>query len=94
MKALILKPATTEVAVEEIPVPEPAEGEVLIRVRAIALNPVDEVYATHPIAQQEKRVVGTDFAGEVVGSHDGLAQSTDERTRTGARVAGFLQGGT
>ncbi|KAJ6444611.1 ABC transporter [Purpureocillium lavendulum] len=78
--------------VEEIPRPTPGPGEVLIRVHAVALNPVDEIYVSHPIATQEKRVVGTDFAGIVEGVSADLASSSDPRAKPGTRVAGFLQG--
>ncbi len=93
MKALVLTTAKRQAVVEEIPRPTPGPGEVLIRVRAVALNPVDELYVSNPIATQEKRVVGTDFAGVVEGAGSDLADSSDPRTRPGTRVAGFLQGG-
>ncbi|POR36314.1 Zinc-type alcohol dehydrogenase-like protein C2E1P3.01 [Tolypocladium paradoxum] len=92
MKGLVLTPSRREAKVEELPKPTPGPGEVLIHVRAVALNPVDEIYVSSPIAVQDKRVVGTDFAGVVEGVSPELANSADPRTRTGARVAGFLQG--
>lgn len=93
MKALVLTPSTREAAVRELSRPIPGVGEVLIRVHAVALNPVDSLYVSHPIAIQEYRVIGTDFAGIVVGASPELARSPDPRTTSGARVAGFLQGG-
>lgn len=92
VKALILDPTTSEVTLRNIPKPTPATGEVLIRVRAIALNPVDGLFIAHPIATSD-RVIGLDFAGVVEGAASDLETSTDKRTQTGARVAGFLQGG-
>ncbi|KEY71180.1 hypothetical protein S7711_02293 [Stachybotrys chartarum IBT 7711] len=41
----------------------------------------------------EHRVIGTDFAGVVVGASAGLHGLTDVRTKNGTRVAGFAQGG-
>ncbi|KAI1379009.1 GroES-like protein [Hypoxylon crocopeplum] len=89
MRALVLRPKDGTINVEEVEKPVPGPTELLIRVGAVALNPVDWMYATHPIAAQEQRVVGTDFAGMVVGKGEGL---DDERIKIGARVAGFLQG--
>ncbi|RMJ10755.1 hypothetical protein CDV36_009632 [Fusarium kuroshium] len=92
MKALVLTPRTRSAAVEDIPRPIPKLGEVLIRVKAIALNPVDQLYVSMPIATQEKRVIGTDFAGVVVEVSPELGGSSDPRAKPGTRVAGFLQG--
>ena len=78
MKALVLKTAARTASVKEVPRPVPGPGEVLIRVHAVALNPVDQIH----------------FAGVVVGRGEGLSgASGDARTVDGARVAGFVQGG-
>ncbi|QYT00317.1 PKS_ER domain-containing protein [Trichoderma simmonsii] len=92
MKALVLTSATKDVSVQELPIPEPGNGEVLIRVHAVALNPVDAIYAVHPIAEQEQRIIGTDFAGVITAVGPDLGSSSDLRTKVGARVAGFHQG--
>lgn len=91
-RALILTPETRTVTLKSIPVPELKPGEVLVKVRAIALNPIDSLYVEHPIAVQE-RVIGTDFAGDVVAAAEDLASNSDPRTKKGTRVSGFLQGG-
>lgn len=93
MKGLVLTTATRTVRLSDVPTPVPGHGELLIKVHAVALNPVDEHYVFHPIATQEQRIIGTDFAGVVVGIGAGLADSADSRAVVGARVAGFLQGG-
>jgi len=94
MKALVLKTAARTASVKEVPRPVPGPGEVLIRVHAVALNPVDQIHFAGPIAAQDERVMGTDFAGVVVGRGEGLSgASGDARTVDGARVAGFVQGG-
>lgn len=67
MKALVLTPSTATAAVHDIPRPVPGPGEVLIRVQAVAINPVDHIYFEDSIATQDQRVLGVDFAGEVVG---------------------------
>ncbi|KAH6604432.1 hypothetical protein Trco_007878 [Trichoderma cornu-damae] len=92
MKALVLTPAANDVSIRELPIPEPRDGEVLIRVHAVALNPVDAIYAVHPIAEQEHRVIGTDFAGMITAVGPDLGSSSDLRAKIGARVAGFHQG--
>lgn len=93
MKALVLTTATRTTAAQEVALPTPGPGEILVRVHAIALNPVDTVYTSNPIAAQPQRVVGTDFAGVVVEAATDLATFSDARTKPGARVSGFLQGG-
>lgn len=94
MKALVLKTAARTASVKDVPQPVPGPGEVLIRVHAVALNPVDQIHFAGPIAAQDERVMGTDFAGVVVGRGEGLGgASGDARTVDGARVAGFVQGG-
>ncbi|KAF3940386.1 Zeta-crystallin [Dactylella cylindrospora] len=92
MKALTLIPSTREATVRDIPRPVPGPGEILIHVHAVALNPVDAYYVSNPIATQERRVVGTDFAGVVIAASSDLAGSSDPRTKANTRIAGFLQG--
>jgi len=58
--------------VMELPVPEPGEGEVLVRIRAVGVNPVDwkirEGYLKDLFPHRFPLVLGWDMAGEVVGS--------------------------
>ncbi|KAM0281760.1 hypothetical protein ACHAO9_010603 [Fusarium lateritium] len=92
MKAFVLNASLRTVKVENLDRPTPSAGEILVRVRAIAQNPVDELYVTSPIAGQEKRIIGTDFAGVVVEAGSGVEGPSDSRVKLGARVAGFQQG--
>jgi len=88
MRALLLDADAKTASVQEIDVPKPGHGEVLIRVKAIALNPVDALYVFNPLGRSG-RTVGSDFAGIVVGDGGGdVAVDLDP----GTRVAGFLQG--
>ncbi|KAK1523897.1 uncharacterized protein CCOS01_08984 [Colletotrichum costaricense] len=81
------------VAVQDIPAPEPGPREILVRVRAVALNHVDALYTNKPIAAQEYRVVGSDFAGEVASVGTDIQNIDDPRVKIGTHVAGFVQGG-
>lgn len=93
MRALILKPADKSTTVQDIPNPVPGSKEILVRVHAVALNHVDLMNAVNPIAAQQSRVLGSDFAGRVVQVGEGLSHLDDPRAKVGARVSGFLQGG-
>src|SRR4051812_38787327 len=60
--------ALQNIGVEEIPIPEPKAGEVLIKVRAAGINPVDvgvaQGYAQHVFSLPF--TMGFDVAGDVV----------------------------
>lgn len=85
MKALILDAEAKAAHVRDIPRPCPGPGEVLIRVHAIALNPVDSLYVFNPLGSTG-RTVGSDWAGTVVHIE------ASHLLPPGTRVAGFLQG--
>lgn len=88
MDALVLDPNSRTAKLQIVPVPGPIGNEVLVRVQAVALNPVDALYTFHPLATDasQRRVVGSDFAGIVEQTHDTTS------LKVGDRVAGFLQG--
>src|SRR5689334_3840763 len=53
--------------VEDVPEPEPGPGEVLVRVEAAGVNPVDaKIVAGQFSAAVPPRTLGMDFAGVVV----------------------------
>jgi len=68
----------SNLTIERIPVPLPAAGQLLIKVRAVGINPVD--YKTRNgkgIAAKElvlPAVLGWDIAGEVVSLGDGVSR--------------------
>lgn len=76
MKAAVLHkngdPITTEVlsVVDDVPVPLPSEGELLVQVRAAALNPVDWKLMTGDFPGQKKGSCGADVAGVVVDANN------------------------
>ncbi|ORY67764.1 zinc-binding dehydrogenase [Pseudomassariella vexata] len=81
MKALISAEGKTA-SVKSIPIPTPAEGEILVKVHYVAQNPADwKVMAQVPPG----RIIGCDFAGTV--SHP-----NGSSWRENQRVAGFVQG--
>ncbi|CAG5169959.1 uncharacterized protein ALTATR162_LOCUS7108 [Alternaria atra] len=89
MKALILAAEARTAHIHDIPQPTPASKELLIHVRAVALNPVDPLYVAHPLGRSG-RTVGSDFAGIVIKT--GHEIPTEANFCVGDEVAGFLQG--
>lgn len=89
MKALILAAEDLTAYIGDIPRPEPAANELLIRVKAVALNPIDPLYVAHPLGDSG-RTVGSDFAGTII--QTGGDVPTEADLGVGNEVAGFLQG--
>jgi NADPH:quinone reductase-like Zn-dependent oxidoreductase len=89
MKALLLDAERRTANVKSISDPRPAPNELLIRVKAVALNPVDSLYVFNPLALTG-RVIGSDFAGVVDALGDAVPPTSG--LKLGDRVAGFLQG--
>jgi NADPH2:quinone reductase len=73
---------------DDIPTPVPADGQVLVRVHAAALNFPDVlmVQGRYQVRTEPPFVPGTEFAGEVVGSPSGWAT-------VGTRVTGVVPTG-
>ncbi|CAN8097145.1 unnamed protein product [Discula destructiva] len=65
MKTLVLDAENRTATLTTLPVPTPGPDELLIAVRAIALNAFDARYTAHPLAATG-RIIGSDFAGLVV----------------------------
>jgi NADPH:quinone reductase-like Zn-dependent oxidoreductase len=85
IKALLLDAELKTASVEWIITPTPDRDEALIKVHAIALNPVDSLYTSNPLGETG-RVVGSDFAGTI------QTAPPNSPLQRGQRVAGFLQG--
>jgi NADPH:quinone reductase-like Zn-dependent oxidoreductase len=65
-------------SLEEVPPPEPADGQVLIRVRAASVNPIDWKYRRGLAQRQLPAVLGQDVSGTVEISHaSGYAAGED-----------------
>jgi NADPH:quinone reductase-like Zn-dependent oxidoreductase len=71
---------------EEVPTPEAGEGEVLVRVHAIGVNPIDWKYRQGLIPKPLPALLGSDISGTVEVSHaEGFA--------AGDEVFGFAASG-
>ena len=86
MKQFILPPQSgsfEQLTLTDTPIPTPGKGEVLVRVRAVALNYRDLVYTTmklpHPF------LPASDAAGEITATGEGVQQ-----LKPGDRVLGLL----
>jgi len=91
-EALWLASPRAALRVGPAPVPAPGTGEVVVRVRAVAVNPVDAVsgFARRRFVYPWLRypaVLGTDVAGEVAQVGAGVTSLA-----VGDRVAGFATG--
>lgn len=86
MQALVLDTVRKTAVIQTIPIPTPGPHELLIKVSAVALNPVDALYTANPLGASG-RTVGSDFAG-IVSARGANAH----HIKLGQRVAGFLQG--
>jgi NADPH:quinone reductase-like Zn-dependent oxidoreductase len=71
----------------DIPTPQISDSEILVRVRAVALNPVDN--KSIDFLSPNKSIIGCDYAGEVVK----VGSDMVGRWNVGDRVAGFVHGG-
>jgi len=66
-KALVVPECSAAFDLQNVPVPRPKSGELLVRVKAAALNPADWKIQKHdPFSLKYPSVFGLDFAGEVV----------------------------
>jgi NADPH:quinone reductase-like Zn-dependent oxidoreductase len=84
MRALLVPAAGDSPAITDIPTPEVTEGSVLVRVRAAALNPIDNAIAAGMLSQmlphEYPLVLGRDASGvvEAVGAGVDHVQVGDE----------------
>ncbi|KAI0014755.1 zinc-binding dehydrogenase [Xylariomycetidae sp. FL0641] len=81
MKALVSAEGQTA-TVQSVPIPQPGEGEMQVKVQYVAQNPTDwKAMGFVPPG----RTIGCDFAGVV-------SDANGSHWRDGQRVAGFVQG--
>ena len=89
MKALVLNAEARTANVDDVPAPHQSFPEFLIRVEAVALNPIDSLYVSNPLGSTG-RTIGSDFAGVIDAVGDEVPPTRG--LKLGSRVAGFLQG--
>src|SRR3954470_4823325 len=91
MKAFAITARDTQPAVQDVPQPEPAPGEVLVEVEAASVNGFDlsvaAGYVWDMIPHQFPVVLGRDLAGTVTALGEGA-----EDFAGGDRVAGVIPG--
>lgn len=70
MQALVTAPDANAI-VADVPVPQPAAGEIRVRVKTVGLNPIDAQHVAHPTSAPG-RIIGCDFAGIVESLGEGV----------------------
>ena len=75
-RALVLRTPQAAFAIETVDVPKPGRGEILVRVQAVSLNPVDWRIQkfNHGVINNYPAIVGMDPAGDVVELGDGVTE--------------------
>ena len=87
--AWLLKSQAPGLEIKEAPYTSPGPNEIVVRVRAVALNPVDNIQMIAGFVYSWLKypaVLGTDVAGEVV------EVGKDSRFHVGDRVTGYAAG--
>ncbi|KAL7943559.1 GroES-like protein [Trichoderma barbatum] len=83
----LVKRGTGNAAIEELPIPKLREGHVLVKTKAVAINPTDYKYIDHDDPESLGVRSGCDFSGEVVAVGLGVTNF-----KIGDRIAGFVPG--
>ncbi|BGP28536.1 Zinc-binding oxidoreductase alcohol dehydrogenase [Rhodotorula toruloides] len=92
MPKVVVVPAKGKTEIRDVPIPEPGPGEVVVKTRAIALNPTDSHTALYLYSRDflapDDSWLGCDFAGTVEKLGSGVSN-----LKQGDRVAAFVHGG-
>ena len=95
-QAAILRQKVGPLSVEDRPTPEPGPNEVLVEVKAVALNPVD--YSQRDLGMSfvpsYSAVVGSDVAGLVVKVSSNVSNAPPSGSRVIAFASSFYQNGS
>ncbi|TFK36707.1 chaperonin 10-like protein [Crucibulum laeve] len=74
-KALVLPSKFGELIIQDIPVPRPGPGQILVKIKSTSLNPVDWKIQKHGwFIDQFPAILGTDIAGDVEAIGEGVTQ--------------------
>lgn len=85
---LALKSCSKEGAIiKDVPIPSIEDGEILVKVSAVALNPTD--FKHIDVVSPKGTIIGCDYAGKVVK----IGKAATENWKIGDRAAGFVHGG-
>ena len=90
MQALVLTAFATHMTIEHLPVPQPGPGQVLVRIAASGVNPLDAKIAAGAAPHARPRlpaILGIDVAGTVAAVGDGVTTF-----HVGATVYGMAGG--
>ena len=71
----------------DVPIPSITDDEVLVKVRAVALNPID--FKDMDFISPRNTAIGCDYAGEVTR----VGKNSGQHWKVGDRIAGFVHGG-
>lgn len=82
MKALTLDAENRTATVSSLPMPTPGPNELLIAVKAVALNHIDAHYTFQPLGRTGS-IIGSDFAGLVVARGPPAPSSNGSTTTNG-----------
>ncbi|KAK4057707.1 Zinc-binding oxidoreductase alcohol dehydrogenase [Microbotryomycetes sp. JL221] len=85
MRAIVSQ-AKGQASVQQIAIPTISSNDILVKVKAVALNPTD--WKHRDFIGVPDSILGCDFAGEVVETGDKVTN-----VKVGQRVAGFVHGG-
>lgn len=83
----IVKKAFGTVAIEEVPLPKLRDHHLLVKTKAVSINPTDFKSVDNEEEQTIGTKVGCDFAGEVVEVGHGVTNF-----KVGDRIAGMSPG--
>lgn len=73
-KALVIETPKTPFVMKSIPIPTPGPGQLLVKIMAIALNPVDHIIQSQDLLPgvPYPAIIGSDAAGSVEGFGEGV----------------------
>lgn len=73
-KALVIETPKSPFVLKSIPIPTPGPGELLVKIMAIALNPVDHIIQAQDLLPgvPYPAIIGSDAAGIVEGVGEGV----------------------
>ncbi|RAK95947.1 zinc-binding alcohol dehydrogenase family protein [Aspergillus ibericus CBS 121593] len=87
LSLLLGRPLGLGAQVKDVSVPSITDNEVLVKVRAVALNPID--FKNIDFFAPRNSAIGCDYAGEVVK----VGKKSGQRWKVGDKIAGFVHGG-